>query len=149
MGAPSSYLIGLLHNPSFVPWYIWVKPFRPRALWSNPVSSSYDGHHASSSVDSPRRELPNAAMCRPFLLGISVRVLSPKPVNPSSLVLRPKPPNPLANSVLHTRPPPRRVSPPSSTGRPPSPLSPAWLARPPSWLGQHGHSHVHLRLSMS
>jgi hypothetical protein len=37
------------------------------------------------------------------------------------MVLRPKLPNPLTSSVLHTRPPPRRVSPPSSTGRPPSP----------------------------
>jgi hypothetical protein len=41
------------------------------------------------------------------------------------------------------------VSLPSSTGRPPSPLSPARLTRPLSWLGQHDHSHVHLRLSMS
>jgi L-lactate permease len=41
------------------------------------------------------------------------------------------------------------VSPPSSTGRPPSPLSSARLARPPSGLGQHGHSHIHLHLLMS
>jgi hypothetical protein len=88
-------------------------------------------------------------MCRPFLLGTSARVLRLKPVNPPPMVLRPKLPNPLASSVLHTFPPPRRVSPPSLIGWPPSPLSPAGLARPPSWLGQHGHSHVHLRLSMS
>jgi hypothetical protein len=30
-----------------------------------------------------------------------------------------------------------------------SPLSPTWLARPPSWLSQHDHSHVHLHLLMS
>jgi hypothetical protein len=106
MGAPSSYLTGLLHNPSFAPGYNWVKPLSPRALWSNPVSSSSDGHHASSSIASPQHKLPDAAMCHPFLLGTSVRVLRLKPVNPPPMVSRPKPPNPLASSVLHTRPPP-------------------------------------------
>jgi hypothetical protein len=106
IGAPSSYLTGLLHNPSFAPRYNWVKPLRLRALWSNPVSSSSDGHHACSSVALPRRELPDAATCRSFLLGTSVRVLRPKPVNLPPMVLRPKPPNPLSSSVLHTHPPP-------------------------------------------
>jgi hypothetical protein len=142
-GAPSSYLTGLLHNPSFAPGYNWVRPLSPRALWSNPVLSSSDGHRASSSVASSRRELYDAATCHPFLLGTSARVLRLKPVNPPPMVLRPKPPNPLVSSVLHTRPLPWRVSLPSSIGRPPSFLSPARLARPPSWLGQHGHSHVH------
>jgi hypothetical protein len=64
-----------------------------------------NGHHASSSVASPRRELPDAAMCHPFLLRTSARVLRPKPINPPLMVLRPKPPNTLVSSVLHTRPP--------------------------------------------
>jgi hypothetical protein len=70
------------------------------------VSSSSDGHRASSLVASPRRELPDVAMCRPFLLGTSARVLRLKPVNPPLMVLRPKPSNRSASSVLHTRPPP-------------------------------------------
>jgi hypothetical protein len=106
MGAPSSYLTGLLHNPSFAPRYNWVKPLSPRALWSKPVSSSSDDHRASSSVASPRRELPDVDTCRLVLLGTSARVLRPKPVNLPSMVLRPKPPNPLASSVLYTCPPP-------------------------------------------
>jgi hypothetical protein len=149
MGAPSSYLTGLLHNPSFAPVYKWVKPLSPRALWSNPVSSSSDDHRASSPVASPRRELPDAATCRPFVLETSARVLRPKPVNPPSMVLRPKPPNPLMSSVLHTCPPPldtcHRRPRPAGT---PSPLSLAWPTRPSSWLGQHRHSHVFLHLSM-
>jgi hypothetical protein len=31
MGAPSSYLTGLLHIPSFAPGYKRAKPFSPRA----------------------------------------------------------------------------------------------------------------------
>jgi hypothetical protein len=115
MVAPSSYLIGLLHNPSFAPGYNWIKSLSPRALWSNPVSSSSNGHRASSLVASPRRELPDAATCHPFLLGTSARVLRPKHVNLPPMLLRPKPPNPLASSVFHTHPLPRRVSPPSLT----------------------------------
>jgi hypothetical protein len=150
MEAPSSYLIGLLHNFSFAPGYNWVKPLSPRALWSNPVLSLSDGHRASSSIASPRRELPDAATCHPFLLGTSARVLRPKPVNSPPMVLRPKPPNPLTSSILHMRP-----SPLDTCHRRPRPAgrqvlrAPARLACPPSWLGQHGHSHVHLRLSMS
>jgi hypothetical protein len=94
MGAPSSYLTGLLHNPSFARGYNWVKPLSPRVLWSNPVSSLSDGHRASSSVALPQRELPNATTCHPFLLRTSARVL------------RPKPPNLLMSSVLHMHPPP-------------------------------------------
>jgi hypothetical protein len=66
------------------------------------------------------------------------------------MVLRPKPPNPLTSSVLHTRLPPL-----DTCHRRPRPavrqvlLSPARLAHPPYWLGQHGYSHVHLRSSMS
>jgi hypothetical protein len=106
IGAPSSYLTELLHNSNFTPEYKWVKPLSPRPLWSNPVSSSSDNHRASSLVASPRRELPSAATCRPFLLGTFVWVLRPKPVNPPPMVLRPKPLNPLASSVLRTHPPP-------------------------------------------
>jgi hypothetical protein len=106
MWAPSSYLTGLLHNPSFVPEYNWVEPLSLRALWSNPMSSSSDSHRAFSSVSSPRRKVPDAVTCSPFLLGTSARVLRPKPVNPPPMVLKPKPPNPLGSSVLHTRPPP-------------------------------------------
>jgi hypothetical protein len=150
MGALSSYLTGLLHNPRFAPGYNWVKPLSPRALWSNPVSSSSDGHRASSSIALPRRELPDAATCHPFLLGTSTRVLRPKPVNPPPMVLRPKPPNSLASSVLRTRPPSLdtcHLRPqPTDT---PSPLSLARPARPPSWLDQHCHSYVFLHLSMS
>jgi hypothetical protein len=115
------------------------------------VSSSSDGHRTSSSVASPRRELPDATTGRPFLLRTSARVLRPKPVNPPPMVvLRPKPPNPLASSILPTRPLPldtcHRHPRPVGT---PSPLSLAWPIRPPSWLGQHRHSHVFLHLSMS
>jgi hypothetical protein len=95
MEAPSFYLTGLLRNPSFTPRYNLVKPLSPKALWSNLVSSSSDGHNASSSVASPRRELPDAVTCRLFLLGTSVWVLRPKPVNP--------PPNLLASSVVHSQ----------------------------------------------
>jgi hypothetical protein len=105
MGAPSFYLTWLLHNSSFAPGYNWVKPLSPRALWSNLVSSSFDGRCASSSVALAWCELPDAAMCHMFLLGTSARVLRHKPVNPPLMVLRPKPPNPLASSVLYTRPP--------------------------------------------
>jgi hypothetical protein len=55
-------------------------------------------------------------MCRPFLLGTSVRVLRPKPSNRST------------SSILHTRPPPSDAC---------------------HLHGQHGHSHVFSRLSMS
>jgi hypothetical protein len=150
MGAPSSYLTGLLHDFSFAPKYNWVKPLSPRTLWFNPVSFSSDGYRASSSIASPQRELPDAATCCPFLLGTSARGLRPKPVNLSPMVLRPKPPNPLTSSVLHTRPPlldtchrrPRLAS-------TPSPLSLSQPACAPSWLGQHRHSHVFLHSSMS
>ena len=56
--------------------------------------SSSDGHRAFSPVASPRRELPNAATCRPFRIGTSARVLRPKPVNLHRMVLRTKPPIP-------------------------------------------------------
>jgi hypothetical protein len=54
--------------------------------------------------------------------------LRSKPVNPPPMVLRPKPSNCSASSVLHTRPPPSDVC---------------------HLHGQHGHSHVFSRLSMS
>jgi hypothetical protein len=150
MGALSSYLTGLLYNPSFAPEYNWVKSLSSRTLWSNPVSFSSDGHRASSSVASSRRELHDAATCCPFLLGTSARVLRLKPVNPPLMVLRPKPPNSFTSSVLRTRPPPldtcHRHPRPAGT---PSPLSVARPARPPSWLGQHRHSYAFLHLSMS
>jgi hypothetical protein len=56
-------------------------------------------------VASPRRELPDAATCRLFLLETSAWVLRPKLVNPPPMVLRPKPPNSLVSSVLRTRSP--------------------------------------------
>jgi hypothetical protein len=56
--------------------------------------SSSDGHRALHEIASPRRELLDAATCCPFLLKTFVRILRPKPVNPSLMVLRPKPPNP-------------------------------------------------------
>jgi hypothetical protein len=36
IGAPSSYLTGLLHNSSFAPKYFESNHFNSRALWSNP-----------------------------------------------------------------------------------------------------------------
>jgi hypothetical protein len=86
-GAAILYLIGLFYIPLKAPRYIRAKPISPRAKRSNPVSSSCDGHRVSSPVASPRRELPDAATCHPFLLGTSARVLRPKPVNPPPMVL--------------------------------------------------------------
>jgi hypothetical protein len=170
MGAPSSYLTRLLHNPNFAPGYNWVKPLSPRVLWSNPVSSSFDGHRASSSVASPRRKLPDAATCRPFLHGTSTRVLRPKPINTPPMVLRSKPKNLFACSVLHTHPllMVLRTKPPNPPCRRVSDLRQAWRLCLPSWLDPPASAkchdaivfhldsidvvfitHVHLRLLMS
>jgi hypothetical protein len=70
-----------------------------------------------------------------------------KPATDGFEVQTTKPP---VSSILHTRPPPldtchRR---PRSAVRQVL-LSPARLACPPSWFGQHSHFHVHLCLSMS
>jgi hypothetical protein len=130
-GQPLCYL-GLLHSP-FALGYIGVNQLATGTFWSNSRYSSSDGHRALHEIASSRRELLDAAMCRPFLLGASAQVLRPKPVNPPLMVLRPKPPNSLAISVLHTRPPPLDTCHcrPRPAGTP-SPLSLARPARPPS-----------------
>jgi hypothetical protein len=110
----------------------------------------------------------------PFLLGTSARVFRPKPENRPPVVLRLDPPN-CPHLVLRpktaNRPPmvlrPKPLNRPrvaysirvprnstcvaSVLDRPAAQSSraSARVARPPSWLGQHGHSHVHLCLSMS
>jgi hypothetical protein len=75
----------------------------------------------------------------------------PQTWKPSTVVLRPKPPNrprvaysicsPHELDTCHRRPRPldHQVSSSASVR----------LAQPPSWLGQHGHSHVLLHLSMT
>ena len=112
--------------------------------------SSSDDHRAFSPVASLRRELPDAATCRPSLLGTSARVLRPKPVNRPSDGFEVQTIKPSASSVLHTRPPPsdachRRPRPagPPSPPEPRSTHASAVLTRSTPSL------HVFLHLSMS
>jgi hypothetical protein len=77
MEAPSSYLTGLLHNPNFAPIY-----FESNHLARGHYGPTLSNLHPTEIV-LPRRELLNAATCRPFLLGTSIRVLRLKPVKPT------------------------------------------------------------------
>jgi hypothetical protein len=104
MRAPSSYLTGLLHNPSFTPIY-----FESNHLTRGRYGPTRGNLHPMTSapfrIASPWRKLLDAATCSPFLLGTSAWVLRPKPVKPATDDFETQTTKPPASSVLHTRPP--------------------------------------------
>jgi hypothetical protein len=127
MGAPSSYLTGLLHNPSFALRYFESNHVTRGCLVQlevifirQPSRPSWDSF---ASTRTPR--------CRHVLSVL------PRNLRPGFEAQTTKLPT---SSVLHPRPPPLDMCP-----RRPWPavrqvlLNPAQLARPTSWFSQHGH----------
>jgi len=76
-------------------------------------------------------------MCRPSTSGPPPGFWDPNPWNSPQV----------AYSIRF--PATRHVSPPPSTDWPAKSSWASLDSRPPSWFGQHGHSHVHLHSSMS